>query len=76
MQLSFILASVALLATAQAAAINMPSTSVKRADVDCDKVVPSPTSLDNATKGECKVLCKWAKQSGNWAEFNENCMEN
>ncbi|KAK6530732.1 hypothetical protein TWF281_007571 [Arthrobotrys megalospora] len=71
MKISFVLASIALLATAQAVAI--PSAPVKR-DVDCEKV--APRKPNEVLKGECKVLCVWAKQSGNWAEFEEHCTKN
>ncbi|KAF3193073.1 hypothetical protein TWF225_010924 [Orbilia oligospora] len=72
MKFSFVFAAAALLATAQAVAI--PSTPVKRADIDCDKTVPY--NLSKVLKGECKVLCVWAKQSGNWSEFEEHCKKN
>ncbi|KAK6342504.1 hypothetical protein TWF718_007907 [Orbilia javanica] len=68
MKISFVLASAVLLATAQAVAI--PS---KRPGVDCEKAVPRDAS--KVLKGECKVLCIWARdgQAPSWEEFDENC---
>ncbi|KAK6500372.1 hypothetical protein TWF481_010715 [Arthrobotrys musiformis] len=73
MKISFVLASVALLATAQAVAI--PSAPVKR-DIDCNNTFPrNPNGELKVLKEECKLLCLLAKQSRNWSDFMEECKE-
>ncbi|EPS38503.1 hypothetical protein H072_7733 [Dactylellina haptotyla CBS 200.50] len=43
----------------------------KNANIDCDRVQTKDAA--EASDAECKVLCTFAKRSGNWEEFESNC---
>ncbi|KAF3933223.1 hypothetical protein ABW20_dc0109721 [Dactylellina cionopaga] len=53
--------------------ISRPSKLTTRADIDCEKVKPYKPS--EVLQGECKVLCVFAKKSGDWMEFEEHCKQ-
>ncbi|EPS44885.1 hypothetical protein H072_1122 [Dactylellina haptotyla CBS 200.50] len=48
-----------------------PPTPAKYKNIDCDKVTPKDPK--EVLKGECAVLCKFAKKSNDWKEFEEHC---